>query len=221
MKHLKNFNELYESTVYVAAQQIPYGIQKWAEDMSGSKLKEYQIDQSGNKVTISQPWHIGCQEIYQFFDLASGHPVGNTITRSGSESDSPQGYEEGRRKSGTLDIPEGKVLLRYSSYPKSVVRIYTSVGAQMFLADKSKGDDLTDEEMIILKAAVSLKPFARPKFADNFYDNLINKNLLNKNRSVTIDGKNLVRDKDFQEKCIQAVEKYKQKTHNYLSFNWY
>jgi len=214
MKHLKKLDELYESKIHVASKQIPDGIKNWVKTNHGD-IKEYKIDQSGNKVIISQPTYIGCQEIYQFFDLAAEQPVGNPISRSGWESDSPQGYEEGQRKNGTVEVPEGKVLIKYCSYPRSVT-IYTAQGAQLFLTDNSLVDELTVEEIIILNSAYALKSFARPRFADHFYDNLIEKNLLKKNRSITIDGKNLIQDDKFKKRFEIAADIYKKKTGRYL-----
>jgi hypothetical protein len=220
MKNIKNFTQfINEDFVYVSQNQIPNGIKEWVKDQSGSFIKDFKIDQSGERVRVKMPWHEACTEVYQFFDLTHDNaiPVGNSVTRSGYEGNSPQGYLEGQTKEGYVEIPVGKILVVYCTYPRSV-RIHTSKGAQLFLSDTSKSEDLSDEELLILQTAKSLKSFARPKFDDKFYDNLISKGLLAKNRSITNDGRNLISNPEVKEKIKKAGDNYYEKTGRYMSF---
>lgn len=207
-----------ESYIYMSQNEIPQGIRNWVKDFSGSPVKDYRIDQSGKKVYIGMPWHERCVETYQFFNLTeSGDaiPVGNEVTRKGYEGNSHQDFLEGQTKEGYIEIPEGKVLVVYCTYPRGV-KIYTSVGAKLFLADTSKAGDLTDEEIIILQTTKSLKSFARPKLPIEFYDKLISKGLLAKNRSITNDGRNLLSSLG-KERIEKAVDEYNKKGKGYIS----
>ena len=218
MKNLKDFTQFVnEDYVYVSQNDIPNGIKEWVKEETGSYVKDYKIDQSGDRVRVKMPWHEACTDVYQFFDLTNDDavPVGNSVTRSGYEGNSPQGYLEGQSKDGYVDIPTGKVLVIYSSYPRGV-KILTSKGSKLFLADTSKSEDLTDEEVLILQTTKSLKSFARPKFPDKFYDNLISRGLLAKNRSITNDGRNVL--SSLKDRIKISADNYHEKTGRYLSY---
>lgn len=109
------------------------------------------------------------------------------------------------------------VAYKVGTYPKRA-EIYTGQNVQSFLPDKTQGLDLGPSELIILQAAKSLKSSARPKFHDKYYDILISKGLLKSNRSITIDGMNLLLDPEIQEKVRQAAELFRQKTGRYFSY---
>lgn len=227
MKNLKSFiefiKESYSSDIFLSVKNIPDGIRDWAKEISGKNIQQYRLDQSGKPVTIGMPWHDADRETYQFFRLTNNNavPVGNIVTRSGWESDSPQGYIEGQKKSGTLEIPEGMILVVYGSYPQRVI-IHTGPKSELMLPDTSKSEDITDEELIILIASKSLKSFARPKLQDEFYDRLIKKGLLAKNRSITNEGRNLLTNSKIKEQARKAIENWNKKVgygHGYLSVN--
>jgi len=220
MENLKSFNEfINEGYVYVSQNEIPKGIRDWVKEFSGSPVKDYKVDQSGDKVSIHMPWHERCVETYQFFNLipnGDAVPVGNSVTRKGYEGDSYQDFLEGQDKEGEVEVPMGKVLVVYCTYPRGV-KIFTSKGAKLFLADTSKADDLTDEELIILQTTKGLKSFARPKFPSEFYDKLISKGLLAKNRSITNDGRNLLSNPDVKEKVQMAIKRYNESGKGHIS----
>jgi len=207
---IKKYNDfvehLNESSVYLKPDQIPVGIKNWVKDTFGA-VKGYEVDQSGDKVHIGMPWHERCINVYQFFNLVGDDavPVGDSVQRKGWESDNYQDYIEGQTKEGYIEVPDGKILVRYSSYPKGI-RIYTGKGAKLFLPDTTQGNDLTDEELVILTAAKSLKSAYRPKFSDESYKRLIDRGLLAKNRSITIDGRNLL--PTMKDKIKTAIDNY-------------
>jgi hypothetical protein len=211
---------LQESTMYDDGKNIPTSIRQWVKSKLGSDVPKYKILQGESEVVINTPWHQSDYETYQFFKLEDNNSatlVGNVITRSGMESDSPQGFQDGQSKTGKVTIPEGFVLVCIGTYPKRA-EIYTGQNVQSFLPDKTQGLDLGPSELIILQAAKSLKSSARPKFHDKYYDILISKGLLKSNRSITIDGMNLLLDPEIQEKVRQAAELFRQKTGRYFSY---
>jgi len=225
MKNLKSFTEFIKeeiSNIYMSAKDIPDGIKDWAKNISGKNIQQYRLDQSGKPVYMGMPWHEADRETYQFFKLSGNDAilVGNPVSRSGMEGDSQQGFEEGRKKEGEIKIPEGMILVIYGSYPQRVI-IHTGPNAKLMIPDNSKFEDITDEELVILIAAKSLKSPYRPKLPTEFYDKLISKGLLAKNRSITNDGKNLLTDSKIKEKLKTAVDNWnkKSKWDNHISVN--
>ena len=211
---------IQEATMYDDGKNIPTTIRQWVKSKLGSDVSKYKIIQSESEVVINTPWHQSDYETYQFFKLEDNNSatlVGNVITRSGMESDSPQGFQDGQSKTGKVTVPEGFVLVCIGTYPKRA-EIYTGQNVQSFLPDKTKSLELGPSELIILQAAKSLKSHARPKFHDKYYDTLISQGLLKSNRSITVDGMNLLLDPEIQEKVRQAAELFRQKTGRYFSY---
>ncbi len=208
---------LQESTMYDDGKNIPQGIRNWVKSFFGSDVPRYKINQGESEVTINMPWHEADRETYQFFKLEnnSATPVGNGLSRSGMEGDSPQGFEDGQRKDGKVTVPEGYVLLCVGSYPKRA-EIFTGQNVQSFLPNK-EAIDLSPTELIILATAKGFKPHARPKFSDEHYANLISKGLLKSNRSITVDGRNVLEDPEIKEKFYQARDLYQKQTGRYIS----
>lgn len=167
---------------------------------------------------ISIPWNVADTETYQFFKLTPDGDavlVGNLIVRNGYESDSPQGYEEGMLKNGYVEIPKGFVLVRHSTYPHGV-EIFTGPGAQLQLPQADLYADLTDEQLLALAAAKSLKPFARPKFADEVYLGLAEKGFMNKGKAITVAGRNALEDATVRARLKGLCEKTKLKYYSML-----
>ena len=214
--HIKQ--TLTEGTIYLDPKDVPQGIKDWVRSYSGKNIQKYRVHQGQSVVTIDMPWHQADKETYQFFKLINDNAeiAGNEVTRKGWESDSPQGHIEGVGKNGKVTVPEGFVLVCYGTYPERV-EIYTGENVQMFLPNKQASEDLSYTELVILAAAHGLKSFARPKFKDEWYDKLIEKGLLKKNRSITISGENVLQDPDAKEKIKKAKEIYQTKTGRYLS----
>ena len=116
MLNYKEFVKLNDGYVYLSHTEIPDGIKSWVKNFSGSYVKDFKIDQSGDKVCIKMPWHERCVETYQFFNLTGNNavPVGNSVTRKGYEGDSYQDFLENNR-------PESKIIdfLKIPEYIKN------------------------------------------------------------------------------------------------------
>lgn len=208
--------KLLVETLRLKPQDVPQGIKLWARKVSGGNIQTFELDQSG-QVRISMPWHVSDKVIYQKFKLLPNgdvQPYGDTITRVGWEADSPQGAEDAERKSGVMEIPEGHLVVAYGTYPKRI-EIYAGKGSEKMLPSAEDVElDLT--QVYALAAAKQLKPFARPKFREEVYQTLIDKGLMNKNKSITVDGRNLfIQSEKIRELLKQAIEIYRKKTHSY------
>ena len=180
---------LRETKIYLSKDNIPVQIRDWAKSILNSNVDKYILYQ-GEIVHIGIPWHEADREYYQFFELLpnnSAKIVGNRISRTGLEGD---GVITGKEVSGKLDVPSGKVLVKVGTYPKRV-EIYTAKDAQLFLANDDILDTLSDEQLAVLYWAKTLVPSARPKVNQKVYDSLIDMGLLNKNKSITVAGKNI------------------------------
>ena len=207
----ESYTDLNENTIHLAPENIPAGIRNWAKSLGG--VSRYKVIQNQHKVTINQPWNIADFETYQFFKLMpNGDAIitGNELTRSGNESDSPQGHEEGMRKEGTVEIPAGFVLAVHGTYPKRV-EIFTGPGAQLALPDTDLYSDLTIEQLIALHSAKALKSFARPKFPEEVYAGLIAKGLMMKNKSLTVAGRNALEDASVKDRLRNVDPQIKMK----------
>ena len=225
MKNLKSFTQFIKeglSDIYMSAKDIPEGIKDWVKEYTGKNIQQYRLDQSGDKLYLKMPWHQADRVTYQFFKLTGNNavPVGNPVSRSGMESDSQQGYIEGMKKEGQIDIPEGMIAVEYGTFPQRVI-IHTGPNAKLMIPDNAKFEDLTDEELVILISAKGLKSPYRPKLPDEFYNKLISKGLLAKNRSITNEGRNLLTDAKIKEKLRTAVDNWNKKAKwgNHLSVN--
>jgi len=208
--------ELIIENIWLKPKDVPEGIKAWARKISGGNIQKFELDQSG-KVNISMPWHVSDSVIYQKFKLlptGNIQPEGEQLTRVGWEADSPQGADDAQRKSGTMDIPEGYIVVAYGTYPKRV-EIYAGKGAQLLLPTSGEAPELTLTDVYILAAAKQLKSFARPKFKPENYENLISKGLIKRNRAITIDGRNLLQDKAIRELLKQAIEVYEKRMKRY------
>lgn len=213
---------LEETTFYDDGKKIPQGIKNWVKSTLGSDVTKYKIHQGESEVVINLPWHESDYETYQFFKLENNNanPVGNEITRSGNEHNSPQSFLDGQKKDGKVNVPEGYVLVCCGTYPKRA-EIYTGNEVQLFLGDANAVSELTPIESIILATTRGLKSAYRPKFADEHYARLIEKGYLKSNRAITTAGLNIVLDPAFKEKFDQAKQSYEKQTGRYLGYSLY
>lgn len=203
---------LSESKMYLEPKDVPPAIRSWT-----GNLKKFILHQTSEPVRIGLPWHESDRVTYQFFKLngSNATPVGNSLTRSGFEVDSPQGYEEGEKKSGVVNVPEGHVLVELHTYPP-MAEIYTGPGAQMMI-DSAPSEDLSPAEILALVAAKGLKPAYRPKFKEEVYQRLISLGLMASNKSITVSGKNYLYKPGVNEKFEEAKELYEKQTRRYFS----
>lgn len=177
--------------VYVKKDVIPVAIRQYVKNILDVDLKEYQVEQKGS-ISIGMPWHEGCSEYYKMFQVVSTDPIDVKPTdfafsRSGMEGD---GCMTGKEIGGSTVIPSGFLMVKVSTYPKNC-KIYTADNATKMIPDNS-GIDLSDDEILALYYARSLKSFARPKYAEEVYISLQEKKLMSKNKSITTDGKNFL-----------------------------
>ena len=116
---------------------------------------------------------------------------------------------------GDTPIPTGYVFATVGTYPKRL-RIVTNPDAMNMISSNSETlDKLSDEALVALNNAISLKPAYRQKFGDNVYQELMSLGLMNSQKAITIDGKNIIRSPE-------AIEKLKQIRDNDEKENgWY
>jgi hypothetical protein len=187
------------SGLHVDRKSIPVEIRNFVKSVAGIDLTAYEVIQTGS-ISVGMPWHIGCSDYYQLFRITpeSAETVGFSFSRHGTEGD---GDITGNEITGTTNIPSGFVMVRVSTYPKSV-RIYTADNATKVIPEMN-GITLTDDEATALLYAKAYKAFARPKYADSVYASLIEKKLMKANRSITLTGKNILATGDVKNQLTE------------------
>ncbi len=202
MRYIKTF-ALFENKMYVTHNEVPTDIINWAENKIGTGFKNKISVIQGGKVEINIPWHEADREYYQFFKLIDPKTAkisGNEITKSGLE---------GNEGSGTVNVPSGFVLACAGTYPKRL-ELFTSDDSLKAVGDASVLDDFTINELLILLQAKGLNSFARTKYPEKEYERLIQQGYLNKNKSITTKGKNLILMPEVNQK-LDAYAKEKGK----------
>lgn len=195
---------LNESKLYVKSSEIPQQIIMWAKSIIGNSFQnKITIEKVNDKLTIGMPWHNADKETHQFFKLTENgaEPVGNPVSRSGwSEVNSSDKY-------GTIEIPSGYILATVGTYPKRL-EINVNENAQDFLpSDNGMLNKLSDDEMVALNNAASLKSFARQKFDNSVYRELMSLGLINSQKAITIDGRNLIKSPEAIERLKKIQDK--------------
>jgi hypothetical protein len=203
------------SSLKIPSKNVPKEIREWVKEVfEGKDLREYSLTQ-GKDVVADMPWHEADRQYYKMFKLLPEGKAQETdfeFQRSGLEGD---GSVTGKEVGGRTKVPSGFVIVVVGVYPKRA-EIYTSDDAQMFLPKKDV--ELSDEEIMVLYWARSLISSARPVFKDKkFYEKLIEKNLLKKNKAISLEGKNIledatikerlktIRSKDFEDKLEESI----------------
>lgn len=210
---MKNINEqisrmrgmmgLNESRIHITANEVPNEILVWARGQVGSNFSKNITIRQESRVQIGMPWHEADREYWQFFQLGEGNRArmaGDGIGRSGLEGD---GVVTGNEVDGYVNIPSGYVLARAGTYPVRL-EIYTSSDAMKPVMEPGLLDSFSVNELLILVQAKGLKSFARKKFPEKEYENLIANGYLASNRSITVKGKNIASMPDVKDK----LEKY-------------
>jgi len=185
------------SNLKIPAKQIPASIRQWVkETLDGHGLQQYNLKQ-GVDVQAGMPWHEADSEFYKMFKLmpdGSAQPTDFSFERSGLEGD---GSVTGKEVSGKTKVPSGFVIVVVGTYPKRAT-IYTAEDAQLLLPKKA---DLSDEEIMILFWARAYVSSSRPVFKDKtLYDKLVEKGLLKKNKAISLDGRNVLEDKEIKDR---------------------
>lgn len=208
----KSFKPKLEPKIYVKPTDIPREIIEWAKSIIGSGFQNnITVQKSNGKIHIDMPWHEADRETHQYFKLTDdgAAEMGKPVSRSGwGEVNMGDSY-------GDTPIPTGYVLATVGTYPKRL-RIVTNPDAMNMISSNSETlDKLSDEALVALNNAISLKPAYRQKFGDGVYQELMSLGLINSQKAITIDGKNIIRSPE-------AIEKLKQIRDNDEKENgWY
>jgi hypothetical protein len=195
---------LRESSLNIRAKDLPPSIANWIKARFGSIPAHIELIQ-GKTVMINLPWHEADRVTYQAFEMVGPNqfkPIGSSLTRSGNEGMFNTMRDE------EVAIPAGGLVVRYDTYPRKI-RIYTGEGAQPMLVDTTPAEDLSNDAILALYVAKSLKSFARPKFDQSVYDELISKGYMAKNKSITPDGRNIL--SMLKDRIKDAISEYNEK----------
>ncbi len=189
--------------LHVKPSDLPPQIIEWAKSIIGTGFQNnITIQKSNGAIQIGMPWHEADKETHQYFKLAdNGAAVaGDPVSRSGwSEVNMGDKY-------GNTPIPSGYVLVTVGTYPKRL-RIVTNTDAMNVIPDSSASNKLSDEALVALYQAKSFKPFYRQKFSDSVYQELMTLGLLNSQKAITIEGKNLINSPEVISKLRNIAEK--------------
>lgn len=186
--------------IHMATKDVPYEIQQWVERKIG-KVKRYEVIQKGS-LHISPPWHERTYNAYGTFKMVNGRFI--LLSEFGMSGNDPNDLSGG---SQVIEIPTGHVVVQTDSYT-GTAKIYTSDDALLALPSGDT-DTLTDAEKLALYSAKTLKSAYRHKFKQEVYDSLIAKGLLEKNKSISINGRNALEQipKDELRRAAEAFNK--------------
>lgn len=189
---------------YVKASDIPPQIIAWAKSIVGSGFQnKITVQKSNGWVRIDMPWHEADRETHQYFKLTDtgAAEMGDPVSRSGwGEVNMGDNY-------GNTPIPSGYVLATVGTYPKRL-EIVTNTDAMEMLSDNSSTiNKLSDDEIVALHQAVSLKSAYRQKFDVSVYQKLASLGLLNSQKAVTIDGRNIANSPEAKERLREIKKK--------------
>ncbi len=194
--------------IHVKHTDIPPEIISWAKSIIGSGFQNnITIRKSNGIVEIGMPWHDADRETHQYFKLVGDGAavMGDPVSRSGWSEVAM--FDKFGGKSGYVPIPSGYVLATVGTYPRRL-KIITSPDAMNLLPDNSEAlDKLSDEAMVALYQAKSYKSFARQKFNDSAYEELLSSGLMNKQRAITIDGRNFISSPEAIKRLKEIKEK--------------
>lgn len=210
---------------YLSHDKVPYEIQQWVSDMNGGRYnKDYKIEET-DTLTISTPGFESDSITYQGFKIFDNNRAqiipDAEIVRHGWESDSPQGYQDGIRKSGKVNIPPNGVIVAYSSRFRNAIIYISDTGLIKSLSSNNNIDyesEFSLAETIALIAAKKLKSQYRPKFKPEVYQRLMDKGLMKPNKAISTEGKNLVEDPEFKKVAKRRIDQYNDQK-GYIAFS--
>lgn len=189
------YSLVVENVIHMSQSDIPSDLVQWAK----SKIKNvrgWRVTQTG-KINVSGAWHEHTVNNYGIFQLSNGRYIKqNEFSVAGWEPTTG---------SQTINIPSGYLVVVTDSRT-ATADIYTAPDALKLLQDTSILDELSDEEIMALYESKKLISKARFKFKDEVYNKLIQLKLMNTNRSITIEGKNVV-ENISRDKIREVVER--------------
>lgn len=202
--------------LHIPKKDVPQRIIQFVISVLNKSINEYKIDNTG-LYHAHMPWHEADRTYTQMFELSPpmtnvtvygsttvvmARPTDFHFSRSGLEGD---GCVTGKELEGSVEIPTGFVFVEVGIYPQRCT-IFTAKDATVFLPIPNV--ELHDLELVILFQARSVKTFARTRWPDIQYKNLIEKGLLKRNRSITMDGKNILNANINRLQEINKLNKY-------------
>lgn len=194
--------------LYVKPSDVPPQIIEWAKSIIGSGFQNnITIQKSNGLIEIGMPWHDADRETHQYFKLiGDGAAVmGNPVSRSGWSEVSM--FDKFGGKSGNIPIPSGYVLATVGTYPRRLEIITSPDAMNLVTSNDETLNKLSDEAMVALYQAKAYKSFARQKFNDSVYAELLSSGLMNKQRAITIDGRNFINSPEAIERLKTIKEK--------------
>lgn len=193
--------EDFDRGIEMKQSDIPADLVQWANSKIGN-VRRWKVRQKG-EVYVSGAWHENSASIYGVFHLMNDHYIKiKEVFIGGKEPFTPN---------EKIEIPSGFLVVLLDRMTR-VADIYTSSDALKMIQDTSALDTLSDEETMALYEASRLKSPFRFKFPDEIYNSLLTKGLMAKNRSITIEGRNLINSvprAKISEICDRLNEKYK------------
>ena len=194
---------LNEGLRVVSIKDLP----NWVKKILKSKgiRKDVEVDIS-NKAIIGSNWHdANVMNVY----LYKGGKIESQIA-IGSQSPNDSKKERQVKQGFTTNLDINKMILVTNTYPKNA-KLYVHPDSMAKMIENEPTNDLSKEELLILKIISSLKPFARRKEAEAYnidfnsiVDTLKNKKYLMKNGGINKNGKNMLINK-FGSAFIQII----------------
>lgn len=191
----------------ISYKEVPEAIRTWVKETLGVDIREYKLHPNTDVVNVDSPISEHAREYWKGFRIGPDgvvFPSDRTLTRSGWEiSDEPN--VNIKLEPGTL------VVNAVRDYKYNAAYIYTAIGGLDLLPSHEGDVELTDEEWIALMEAKQLKSFARTKFKEDVYAELIAKGYMRRNKSLTLQGTNLLEDVGSRDARKAAIERMQAK----------
>lgn len=186
----------------IEPKDLPHGIRRWAENIlspqsnfgRGRKLGWISVE-ARDTVTIQSSGSDTSRDYWAAFVLTEGDAtqVGSTIVRKAANMFEPHSTDR-----TTTRVEPGTVLCRLTvGYKVVMLYVFTGEGAVFALPPPP---ELTDGELTCVLQASHLKSAYRDKWKPEVYASLIDKGLLNKNKSVTASGRNVADNITYEKK---------------------
>lgn len=180
---------LEEAKKYVSKKDLPDWVKKILKQ---KKIGKEIMVEIGANVDVPSNWHdANVKEIFGY-DKGKVHSVSAIGTMSLGDTKKDIQAKKGFKTKLTPD----KMILVTDTYPKKAT-LYVHPDAMIKALESENGDDLSNEEIMLLFITRGLKPAFRREHAASYgidynsiSQSLINKGYLMKNRAINKKGKN-------------------------------